>query len=62
MGIYCPTDGDKNRKKVPAACYRSESGIEPVREWLLVCSVEDRKSVGVDIKTVEFGWPVGMPV
>jgi len=22
----------------------------------------DRKSIGEDIKTVEFGWPVGMPV
>jgi len=23
---------------------------------------EDRKLIGEDIKTVEFGWPVGMPV
>ncbi|MEL6263374.1 MAG: type II toxin-antitoxin system RelE/ParE family toxin [Cyanobacteria bacterium J06626_6] len=23
--------------------------------------VADRKTIGVDIKTVEFGWPVGMP-
>jgi len=28
-----------------------------VRAWL-----KDRKRVGEDIKTVEFGWPVGMPV
>jgi phage-related protein len=25
-------------------------------------SAEDRKRIGEDIKTVEFGWPVGMPV
>jgi phage-related protein len=25
-------------------------------------SPEDRKRIGEDIKTVEFGWPVGMPV
>lgn len=25
-------------------------------------SREDRKRIGEDIKTVEFGWPVGMPV
>src|SRR5262249_46739906 len=25
-------------------------------------SEEDRKSIGEDIKTVEFGWPIGMPV
>ena len=24
--------------------------------------IEDRKQIGVDIKTLEFGWPVGMPV
>ena len=53
---------DKGRKKVPAVFYLSDSGSEPVREWLLACSVEDRKSIGADIKTVEFGWPVGMPV
>jgi phage-related protein len=23
---------------------------------------EDRKRIGGDIKTVEFGWPIGMPV
>ena len=23
---------------------------------------EDRKRIGEDIKTIEFGWPVGMPV
>jgi len=22
----------------------------------------DRQAVGIDIKTVEFGWPIGMPV
>ncbi len=51
-----------NRKKVPAVFYCSDSGNEPVREWLLGLSKEDRKSVGIDIQTVEFGWPVGMPV
>jgi phage-related protein len=22
----------------------------------------DRKTIGIDIKTVEYGWPIGMPV
>ena len=52
----------KHRKKVPAVFYRSSSGNEPVRDWLLECSKEDRKAIGSDIQTVEFGWPVGMPV
>jgi phage-related protein len=34
-----------------------------VRDWLKsLASPEDRKRIGEDIKTVEFGWPVGMPV
>jgi phage-related protein len=36
--------------------------VEPVREWLKGLSPEDRKTIGEDIKTVEFGWPIGMPV
>ena len=42
--------------------YRSESGAEPVREWLKESRKEDRKAVGEDIKTAQFGWPLGMPL
>lgn len=49
-------------KRVPAIFYRTEAGGEPVREWLKTLSSEDRKRIGEDIKTVEFGWPIGMPV
>lgn len=42
--------------------YRSENGNEPVREWLRALGIEDRKSIGDDIKTVELGWPIGMPL
>jgi len=49
-------------KRVPAIFYRTEAGSEPVREWLKGLSPDDRKRIGEDIKTVEFGWPVGMPV
>jgi phage-related protein len=43
--------------------FRMEAGREPVRDWLKsLPSPEDRKRIGEDIKTVEFGWPIGMPV
>ena len=42
--------------------YRSDSGKEPVREWLKSLSREDKKIIGEDIKTAQFGWPVGMPL
>jgi hypothetical protein len=48
-------------KRIPAFFYQSASGGEPVRDWLKTLDEEDRKTVGEDIATVEFGWPVGMP-
>lgn len=42
--------------------YRTESGNEPVRDWLQGLSKQDKKSIGGDIKTVQYGWPIGMPV
>ncbi len=34
-----------------------------MRGWLKNLPLsEDRKRIGEDIKTVEFGWPIGMPV
>jgi phage-related protein len=49
-------------KRVPAIFFRTEGGGEPVRDWLKGLSAEDRKRIGEDIKTAEFGWPLGMPV
>lgn len=42
--------------------FATDAGSEPVREWLMGLSVQDRKTVGEDIKTVQFGWPLGMPL
>ncbi len=42
--------------------YRTESGKEPVREWLTGLSRQDKRIIGGDIKTVQYGWPLGMPV
>ena len=50
----------KQGKRVPAIFYRTEAGGEPLRAWLKGLSAEDRKRIGEDIKTVEFGWPIGM--
>ena len=33
-----------------------------MRDWIKALSPEDRKRIGEDVKTVEFGWPIGMPV
>ena len=57
-----PARSEDQGKRVPAIFYRTDAGGEPVREWLKGLSQQDRKRVGEDIKTVEFGWPIGMPV
>ena len=49
-------------KKITSLFFETDSGNKPVREWLLSLSKDDRKIVGEDIKTVEYGWPIGMPV
>ncbi len=42
--------------------YKTSSGNEPVREWLKSLSKEDMKTIGFNIKTVQYGYPIGMPL
>jgi hypothetical protein len=49
-------------KRLPVRFWQAESGRVPVREWLLAMDAEDRRRVGEDIRTAEFGWPIGMPL
>ena len=51
-----------NHEPTSAAFYRTASGTEPVRDWLLDLPDMDRRTIGYDISTAEFGWPIGMPI
>lgn len=42
--------------------FQTDAGKEPVREWLKDLPAIERKTIGEDIKTVQFGWPLGMPL
>ncbi len=42
--------------------YRTEAGNEPVREWLKMLPPEEKKIIGDDLKTAQYGWPLGMPL
>jgi len=48
-------------KKITARFYLTAMGRNPVRNWLLDLSKDDRRIIGKDIQKVEFGWPIGMP-
>ncbi len=49
-------------KILPARFFKTASGTEPVREWLKGLDKDDSRIIGGDIRTVEYGWPIGMPV
>lgn len=48
-------------KKIEVVFYMSSMGNEPVKEWLKSLNRDERQTIGNDIKTVEYGYPVGMP-
>lgn len=48
-------------KKLAVAFYRSRSGAEPVRDWLKNLPIDDRHTLGRDLRLVEMG-PIGMPL
>jgi len=50
------------RKIVDVQFYKSDTGGVPVKEWLKKLTAADKKNIGDDIRTVEFGWPIGMPL
>jgi len=53
---------DDENVRLQVFFYRTSSGKEPVREWLKALPSEDRRALGFDLKTVQFGWPLGMPL
>ena len=53
---------DDDDIRLQVVFFRAERGGEPVREWLKSLPLDEKRIVGEDIKTVQFGWPLGMPV
>lgn len=51
-----------DERPIPVVFYRTARGAEPVREWLRSLPADDRRTIGTDLATVQFGWPVGMPL
>jgi phage-related protein len=58
--IQLPQDDESLRLKV--IFFRTRRGNEPVREWLKSLPHEEKRIIGEDVKTVQFGWPLGMPL
>lgn len=58
--VQSTTDDSEIRLRV--VFFKTGRGNEPVREWLKSLPLEEKRIIGEDIKTVQFGWPLGMPV
>ncbi len=53
---------DKPEPILSVSFFKTETGREPVREWLRALPREQRRIIGENNKTVQFGWPLGMPL
>jgi phage-related protein len=42
--------------------WRSNGGREPTRDWFRSLLKADREVLGDDLRRVQFGWPLGMPL
>jgi phage-related protein len=42
--------------------YATASGREPVRDWLAELDRTTLRVIGEDLRTVQIGWPLGMPL
>ncbi len=42
--------------------FATDTNNEPVWEWFQQLTSGDKKLIGEDLKTVQFGWPLGMPL
>jgi phage-related protein len=51
-----------DQKRLAVVFFRSATGNEPVREWLLSLSKADRKLIGNDVLKVQYCWPIGRPL
>jgi len=53
---------EERAPEIPVRFYRTDAGREPVLDWLRSLDKDDRRTIGLDLMRVQFGWPVGMPL
>jgi len=49
------------KEPLKAVFFETENGNQPVRDFILKCSREDKKEIGSDIYTVQKKFPLGLP-
>ncbi len=56
------SQSDDHDIRLKVVFFQTRRGNEPVREWLKSLRMEEKRILGEDIKTAQFGWPLGMPL
>jgi phage-related protein len=49
-------------RRLEVRFFRTDAGTEPVLDWLRALPAPERHAIGDDLRTVQFGWPLGMPL
>lgn len=52
----------KSARPLNVVFFKTESGNDPVRDWLRDLPRKERHSIGEDLLTVQHAWPVGKPL
>ena len=52
----------KAERPLKVVFFKTDTGNEPVREWLKELSKDDCKVIGADILSVQYAWPIGKPL
>ncbi len=61
--VHNSADGQDRIPRLAVRFFKQDaSGVEPVRDWLQSLPASERKQIGVDVKAVQFGWPLGLPL
>jgi len=60
--LFWYTSMNKKEPTLDACFYRTEAGNEPTCDWLTSLPREQKRLIGTHLKTVQIGWPIGMPL
>jgi|SRR5882724_12446898 len=52
----------KPERPLDVVFFKTDAGNEPAREWLKSLPKAERHSIGEDLLTVQFAWPIGKPL
>jgi phage-related protein len=62
ISIFFGTLCSMHHNPIPLRFWKSILGKEPVRDWLSDLPLDDKRVIGHDIRKVQFGWPIGLPL